>query len=108
MIDTDAVFQEISKGAALIAKQTAQQYAAQVTVDVKAFIDGSKDYIVEWSQQLNEGKLSKEEFEFLAAGRLKDLAQMRALTQAGIAAATLDATRTKIVSLAIKTISARI
>ncbi|MBU2573542.1 MAG: hypothetical protein KKH28_05640 [Elusimicrobia bacterium] len=108
MIDTNAVFQEINIGIAQIVKQAAGQYAVQAEQDVKAFSDGAKVYIVEWVQQLNEGKMSKDEFEFLAAGRLKDLPQMHTLTQVGIAAATLDATRTKIVNFAIKTISARI
>ena len=108
MIDTNAVFQEISAGASQIVKQAAGKYTAQAMQDVNAFIDTSKAYVLEWAQQLNDGKMLKDEFEFLAAGRLKDLVQMRALTQAGIAAATLDATRTQIVSFAIKTISARI
>jgi|GEM_PF-2462075 len=108
MIDTDEVFQEIGTGVAQIVKQAFGQYVTQANQDVTAFLNAAKALIAEWAQQLNAGKMSKDEFEFLAAGRLKDLAEMRSLTEAGIAAATLDATRAKIVDFAITAISTRI
>lgn len=108
MIDTNALFQEIGTGVGQIVKQAAGKYAEQASQDVKEFLEGAKALVAEWAKQLAEGKMTKDEFEFLAAGRLKDLAKMRALTQAGIAAATLDATKAKVADFAIKAISTRI
>lgn len=105
MIDTNALVQEIGSGITQVVKEAAGNYISQAKQDSDAFMSDAKSTITEWAIQLNEGKMSKDEFEFLAVGRIKDLAQMRALTQAGIAAATLDATRAKIATLTIKAIS---
>ncbi len=58
-------------------------------------------------QDLTNGKISKDEFEFEAAG-LQEVAELAALKQAGIAAATLDTIRSQIVSCVITAISSRI
>ena len=108
MNNIDSMLKDISSSVTQVVTDAAGKYATQANQDVQDFLEGSKAQIAEWAQQLSEGKMTKDEFEFLAVGRLKDLAKMRALTQAGIAAATLDATKAKVASVVITAISSRI
>lgn len=107
MSDLNAMFQDISNGVLQIVKQAAGQYASQAAKDARAFLDAAKPRLGQWIQDLSDGKITKDQFEFQAAG-LQDVAALAALTEAGLAAATLDAVRSKIVSCVIAAVSARI
>jgi hypothetical protein len=108
MNNMDEMFKEIGTGVAQILKNAAGNYAKEASQDAQEFVENSKAQIAEWAQQLSQGKMTKDDFKFLAVGRLKDLAKMRGLTQVGIAAATLDATKAKVASVVITAISTRI
>jgi hypothetical protein len=101
MINSNEMMQELKTGTVTIMKQAAGHYAAQATSDAKDFLTSSKPLLTQWAQQVGDGQMSQDEYQFLVKGRIKDLAKMRALTEAGIAAATMDAIRDQIVSLAV-------
>ncbi len=104
MIDTNALLGNIQAGVEEILKGGTAQYTGQASQDASDFIGKTKADITEWAQQLADGKISKDDFDFLARGRLQDLAEMDALTQAGIAAATLDRIKLQIADFVIATI----
>lgn len=61
----------------------------QAIKDGQAFLDKTKDDIKQWTQELADGTLSEDDFRFLLLGK-KDLAELEALKEAGLAAAETD------------------
>jgi hypothetical protein len=57
--------------------------------DGEDFLNRTQDDLERWTRLLEEGELSRDEFESLVRGQ-KDLAEMEALKQAGLAAAKAD------------------
>lgn len=57
--------------------------------DSEQFLEDSKDDLKRWTQLLEEGAISEDDFESLVKGQ-KDLAKMEALKQAGLAAVEVD------------------
>jgi hypothetical protein len=104
MSNFNDLWEELKKGAFDITKKESVNCAKELSKDVNDFLSEAKKDIETWSIQLAEGSLSMDEFNFLAEGRLKNLAEMKALTIAGIEAAQVDRIRTELVNLAIGTI----
>jgi len=100
MLDFDAFFKDLKAGAVEIAKKEATDFVKEATSDGNAFLDAVKADLKKWARQYAEGKLSKEDFEFLVKGK-KDLARMEALTQAGLAAIRVDRIRMAMIDLII-------
>lgn len=70
--------------------------------DARAFLNRSKAALKRWVGKLAAGELSQEEFESLVRGQ-KDLAEMEALKQAGLALVRLDKFRKSLFDLVIDT-----
>jgi hypothetical protein len=100
MLNFDAFFKELKKGAVEIAKEQARDFVKEATSDGNEFLDDVKADLRKWTKQLAEGKLSKKDFEFLVMGK-KDLAKMEALKQAGLAAIRVEQIRTAMIDLVI-------
>ncbi|PCI39454.1 MAG: hypothetical protein COB53_03265 [Elusimicrobia bacterium] len=84
MTDFDKILIDLKRGVVLIAKEHAGEYAEEALEDGERFIHAVKDDLKRWTELLAEGKLTKEEFTFLVGGK-KDLAEMKALGQKGLA-----------------------
>lgn len=96
----DDFFAVVVSGSKGLAEQTLQGFVAQAKDDTRNFLNQSKQQLQQWTTQLALGQLSKLEFEVLVGG-LKDLAALRALTQAGIAAAAIQRFRDALITLVI-------
>lgn len=70
--------------------------------DGSAFLDKTKEDLKGWATQLAEGSLSKDDFMWLVQGK-KDLAEMEALKQAGLALVELDRCRKELLDLVVNT-----
>ncbi len=64
-------------------------YRAAAIKDGKAFIEKSKADLERWINLLARGELSRDDFEWLIVGK-KDLAELVALKQKGLAKVALD------------------
>jgi len=64
-------------------------YKAAAVKDGKAFIDQSKADLERWTKMLAHGDLTRDDFEWLMVGK-KDLAELVALKQKGLAKVALD------------------
>lgn len=100
MFDFDKFLQELKDGAVEIAKREATGFVREATSDGTAFLNAVKADLQTWTQQFAEGKLSKEDFEFLVKGK-RDLAKMETLKQAGLAAIQVDKIRVALIDLII-------
>ena len=88
-IDIGSIFKSVQDQAKTLAQKMFKQYTRQAVSDVKDFIETSKDDLKRWIEKLAGGEMDKDEFESLVKGQA-DLAEMRALKQAGLAAAQID------------------
>ena len=96
--DFDSFFKELKNGIKEIAKTEAADFVKEATSDGKDFLNTIKADLKKWTRQLAEGKLSEDDFEFLVRGK-KDLAEMEALKQAGLAAIRVDRIRVAVIDL---------
>lgn len=71
------------------AQQFGEDVKDEFVEDGKAFAKKAKEDLKRWTQLVAEGKLTREDLEFLVKGK-KDLAKMEALKQKGLAKARLD------------------
>jgi hypothetical protein len=92
----------VGDGVANIAKGDLKDFLKEAKDDTNQFLATTKEDLKTWTKQLADGDLSKDEFEFLVRGK-DDLAEMHALTQAGIAAAQVQKFRDALIDLVIDT-----
>lgn len=100
MFNFETFFQELKDGAIDIAKNEAADYIREATGDGQKFLESIKDDLRAWMKQAADRQLSKEDLAFLIRGK-RDLAEMKALTQAGLAAARIERMRTAAINLVI-------
>ncbi len=74
----------------------------EAITDGEAFLERTKDDLQRWTRLLEDGELSKQEFESLVRGK-KDLAEMNALKQAGLAAAEANQFRDALLDRVVNT-----
>ncbi len=96
----DDFLNEVKTGAVEIAKREAADFLDAATKDAQAFLNDVKTDLKTWTQQLAAGQLSMTDFEFLVKGQ-KDLAEMVALKEAGLAAIRIDRMRNALIDLII-------
>lgn len=80
---------KIEKDIAALAKTLFKQFAAQAAADGKAFLNTTKAQTEEWLRELADGEISEKNFQSLMRGE-RDLAEMAALKQAGLAQVAID------------------
>ena len=96
----DNFLKEVKTGVIAIAKGEAGEFAKQARADGQEFVDAVRADLEKWARQLAAGDLSKSDFDFLVRGK-KDLVEMNALTQAGLAAARIERIRTASIDLIV-------
>lgn len=82
-VSAKEIFEKIKEDLIKIADQELRGYVSDLFNDTKDFIEDAISDVKIWSNQLEEGKLTQKEFEFLING-LRDRMEMAALTQAGL------------------------
>jgi len=92
----------IVDGAKQLAKDTVGDFLDSAEDDAKAFLESIKDDLERWTKMLKNGEISKEEYKDLIEAK-EALAEIHALTQAGIAATKIERFRTGLVNLVTNT-----
>jgi len=99
-LNFDRFLRELKKRAKAVAKQEAAKFQKEANADANAFLDAIKSDLKAWTARVADGRLSMEDFEFLVNGK-KDLAKMKALTDAGLSAVRIDRIRMAMIELII-------
>jgi len=100
MFNFDQFFQELKDGVVEIAKREATAFVREAADDGTEFLEKVKNNLQTWTRQLAEGGLSQADFAFLVKGQ-KDVAAMKALTQAGLAAIRIQRIQEALIDLII-------
>jgi len=88
-IDIGSIVRSVEDQYKALAEKLFKQYTHQAVSDVKDFLEGSKNDLKRWVEELARGDMDKDEFQSLVKGQA-DVAEMRALKQAGLAAVQID------------------
>lgn len=100
MSNFDSFIDAIEEGTKELAKKTLKGFKDDAVTDAKEFLDASKDDLQRWTKLLAKGELSEDDFEWLVMGR-KDVAELHALRQSGLALVRLDRFKNAFLDLVI-------
>ena len=90
----------VESGAKTLARSTLKEFLTQAQSDVNDFLANERANLQKWTKQLANGELTRTEFKSLVRGE-RDLAQLLALTNAGVATAKLQRFRDGLIDLVI-------
>ena len=92
----------ILEGAKQLAKDTVGDVLDSAKDDAKAFLESIKDDLKNWQKMLKNGDITKDDLKDLIEAK-EALAEIHALTQAGIAATKIERFRTGLINLVTNT-----
>ena len=102
MPDFKTFFSALKDGVKDLIGQTLKEHSKAAGKDASAFLEKARADLERWTLELAEGKLTNDDFAFLVKGK-KDLAEMEALKQAGLALVRIDQFRNSVFDLVIGT-----
>ena len=102
-IDFTQLFTELENGVIALAKASFKSYINEAEQDAQNLLDGMKDKLQRWVLLLAQGALTTDDFELLITAQ-KDLVQMAALEQAGLAEIKAEQFRDSVVNLIVDTV----
>ena len=88
-IDIGNIFRSVEDQSKALAEKLFKQYTHRAVSDVRDFLEKSKENLERWIEELVRGDLDQDEFQSLVKGQA-DVAEMRALKQAGLAMVQID------------------
>ena len=88
-IDVGSILKLVENQSKALAEKLFKQYTHQAIGDVRDFLQKSAGSLKRWVEELARHEMDKQEFVSLVKGQA-DLAEMRALKQAGLAAVQID------------------
>lgn len=97
------IFEGLKNEAAKLALSTFKEYKDAAKADAVQLIEDLKGDIENWTVEVSEGKLSKNDLEFLVLAQ-KELIEMNALKQAGLALIKADEFKNSLLNLVTNTI----
>jgi hypothetical protein len=103
-INFNDIFQSLKEGVFNLAETSFKDFVAQAKADGESVLNSLKPNLEEWTNQLKDGEISVEDFKFLVAGQ-KELVEMIALKQAGIALIEADKFKNSVFNLIIDTVT---
>lgn len=107
MADTDAIVKSIEEQSKALAEKLFKQFTRQAVADTKEFLEKTRDDIERWAAELEREEIDEDDLASLLRGQ-KDLAEMRALKQAGLAQVTIDTFTNGVLEIATSAIMAAI
>ena len=103
MPDFKDLFEQLKQGVIDLAESTVKKYAGKAKSDGKQMLEDMKEKLKRWTTLLAEGKLTTEDFEWLVNSQ-KDLIQMAALKQTGLALIRIDQFKASLMNMVVDTV----
>lgn len=102
MADFKDFWGNLEKGLKELASKNWKEFKEAAEKDGKVFFDTIKEDLQRWTTLLAQGDLTQDDIEWLVSGK-KDLAEMQALKQAGLALVRLERFQNALISLVLDT-----
>ena len=106
-INYDQLLDGVLQQSKQLGKTLFRQYSTQAAQDAREFLEKTRTSLKEAAVALAEGRIDREDFEDLVRGK-RDLAQMRALKQVGLAKAAIDTFTNGVLNIFIDAVFAAI
>lgn len=103
-VNFQIVFDKLKEDVTNLAFSTVKKYKNEATIDALKVVEDMKENLETWTLQLANGKLSKKDYEFLILGQ-KELIEMNALKQSGLALIKADEFKNSLLNLIINTVT---
>jgi hypothetical protein len=103
----DEILQQVLGQSKELGKTLFKQYAKQASDDTRDFLERSRKSLERAAILLADGKIDRDDFEDLVRGK-RDLAEMRALKQVGLAKAAIDTFTNGVLNIFIEAVFAAI
>jgi hypothetical protein len=100
MADFNGFLKTLKNDLLNFAKDNLEEHKDLLLKDGNAFVEKTKKDLKRWTEALALGKLSQKDFEFLLKGK-KDLAEMEALKQLGLAKVRITKLRDGIINIVV-------
>lgn len=97
------ILEALKNGVTDLAKSTVKNYLQHAKEDGEKLIESMKVKLERWTRLLIDKKLTAEDFEWLVNSQ-KDVVQMDALKEAGLAAIRVDQFKSSVFNLIVDTI----
>jgi hypothetical protein len=107
MVNIDNVLKSIEEQSKSLVEKLFKQYTQQAFTDISDFLRKSKADLERWIQELARGQIDKDEFKSVVQGQL-DVAEMRALKQAGLARVRIDIFNSGVLDIVVSAVFAAI
>lgn len=104
IFDFNQFLDHLKEDLGALASEFGDEVRDELIRDGVHFVNRTRDDLQSWSEQLLTGELSKNDFEWLLKSK-KDLAEMEALKQKGLAQARIDRLRTALVQSVIGSVT---
>lgn len=99
-IDFDKLLKELKDEGASLAKEAFKQFKNEAENDALNLIQTLEEDLKNWTLQLANGSLSKDDFEWLVMAK-KELIEMIGLKHAGLSLIKIDELKAKVLNLVI-------
>ncbi len=103
-IDFKDLFAQLKTGVINLAKEKFKDLTSEAVSDGTSLLHIVEDDLKKYTQQLENGEIDAEDFKLLLLGD-KDLVEMSALTEAGLAEAAADAFKTEVFNMIANTVT---
>lgn len=102
--DFSEIFDTMKAGVVELAKGTIKDYVSQATEEGQNALTSMREDLKNWTNQVAKGDMNIDDLKFLIEGS-KELTEMRALKQLGIAQIQLDQFKSGLMNLIVGSIS---
>lgn len=106
-INFDQIYQDLKAGVEGVAKQSLQDYITEAKAAGQTALDGMKENLQHWAQEVENGSLSKEDLEFLLQEEAS-FEELTALKQAGVTEIRIDEFKNAIINTILGTLTSLI
>lgn len=107
MINTENILKSIEEQSRSLAEKLFKQYTHNALSDLKEFLRKSRADLERWARELARRDIDRNEFKSLAQGQI-DVAEMRALKQAGLAQVQIDIFTSGVLDIIVSAVFAAI
>jgi hypothetical protein len=103
-INFDQLFNDLKEGVVSIAENTLHEYENEAKADGQKLVEELKENLQQWTKEVEAGSLSWDDLRYLLQEE-KDLSEMVALKQAGLAEVRIDEFRNNIINMIVSTVT---
>ena len=103
-INFNTVYAELKTGVETVAKSSVQEYLQEAKSDGEKALNSMKANLQHWTQEVENGALTKEDLAFLLQGE-EGLSEMVSLKEAGLSEVRIDQFRNGLINMVVGTMT---